>query len=419
MTFQEAVGYLNDVPRFTQKHKLSHTRRLLGLLGHPEESFEVIHVAGSNGKGSVCSYLDQTLRLAGIRTARFVSPHLVTIRERFTVDGEMISEEDFLRIFEQVMELTRRQAPEDHPTYFEFLFLMGMLYFKEQHVQVVVLETGLGGRLDATNAVAHPVLTILTSIALEHTEYLGESITQIAGEKAGIIKAGVPVIYDANDSEADAVIADRAAELATDAYPVRHADAKGLTCTESGLAFSYQAPYDIFAVNPATYALYQVDNAMLAAAALSLYFHAKGMDASVIEKGIASAKWPGRMELAADHIIFDGAHNPSGMEAFLHSAKAVTGKNKALLLFSALDDKNYRQMIRMIEEADLWSEIIVTQLDTYRAASGESLCKQFTREITYIPSLAEAFSYAKSRISQQYLFCCGSLYLIGELEKLI
>ena len=196
MNYEEAVAYIEDIPRFTTKNSLDHTRECMRRLGHPQKKFRVIHVAGTNGKGSVCAYLDSMLRAGGYKVGLFTSPHLVKINERFKINGEMISDERFVKAFEEVQKIIKKAQEDglDHPSYFETLFLMGMVVFKEADVDYVVLETGLGGRLDATNTVDHPLACIITSISLDHVEYLGDTIGKIAGEKAGIIKPQVPVI---------------------------------------------------------------------------------------------------------------------------------------------------------------------------------------------------------------------------------
>ncbi len=423
MTYQEAVSYLNETPRFTEKHSLSHTRRLLQRLGRPEESFHIIHVAGSNGKGSVCSYLDQVLRCAGIRTGLFTSPHLVTTRERMKVDGEMISKEDFLDAFLQVKRLTEKEPLEEHPTYFEYLFLMCMLYFKKQGVETAVLETGLGGRLDATNAPLDPDLCIITSISLEHTEYLGDTIPQIAGEKAGIIKEGVPVVYDDTVPEASRVICARAEELHAPAYPVGKEAARHLRRHPGGIDFSFGVKYDELSLSLPALGLYQVVNASLAVQGALLYLGGGEEAKEAIRSGIHSAKWPGRMEEKEPGVVLDGAHNPSGIRAFLESASALCDGKKAILLFSALKDKKLGEMVPPLASSPIWEKIYVTGISSPRAAAPEELAEMAEKyasvPVECIADPLKALEAAKgSRKEGEYLFCSGSLYLVGELEKL-
>ena len=242
MNYEEAVAYIEETPKFTTKNKLEHTKECLRRLGSPEERFKVIHVAGTNGKGSTCAFLTSILREAGYSCGLFTSPHLVVINERFQINEKNIDDDTFLHAFEKVKKLADELVAEGsyHPTYFEFLFLMGMVIFADAGVDYVVLETGLGGKLDATTAVEHPLACVITSISFDHMQYLGNTITAIAGEKAGIIVPGVPVIYDGNDAEAAKVISERAQELGSPYYEVKREDAVILRNTMSGIDFSFK-----------------------------------------------------------------------------------------------------------------------------------------------------------------------------------
>ena len=200
MTYQQAVEYILDIPRFTAKNDLGNTKAFLELLGNPQQRLKVIHVAGTNGKGSVCAYVDAMLRAQGKRTGLFTSPHLVRMNERIVIDGQQISDAEFTETFEEVKEKVGEMERKglSHPTFFEFIFGMAMAAFAKAGVEYAVLETGLGGRLDATNVVEHPVCCVITSIGRDHMQWLGNTIEEIAAEKSGIIKAHVPVIYMEN-----------------------------------------------------------------------------------------------------------------------------------------------------------------------------------------------------------------------------
>lgn len=207
-TYEETVERILEIPKFTTKNTLAHTREFLNRLGNPQNRFRVIHVAGSNGKGSVCAYIDSVLRMAGKKTGLFTSPHLVHLEERFALEGKPCSQQDFVHAADEVEQvvLAMEQDGLPHPTFFEYVFAMGMVIFAHGQVEYAVVETGLGGRLDATNIVEHPLLTVITSISLEHTEILGNKLEEIAAEKAGILKWGVPVVYDASQPKAEIVI---------------------------------------------------------------------------------------------------------------------------------------------------------------------------------------------------------------------
>ena len=245
MNYEEAVAYIEETPKFTKKNSLEHTKECLRRLGNPQEKFKVIHVAGTNGKGSTCAFLTSILREAGYSCGLFTSPHLVKINERFQINEVNIDDDTFLKAFERVKVLADELVAEGsyHPTYFEMLFLMGMVIFAEAGVDYVTLETGLGGRLDATTAVENPVACVITSISLDHMQFLGNTVREIAGEKAGIIVPGVPVIYDGNDKDAAEVIAAKAKELGSPAYKVIQAGAKVLGNNKDGIDFSLEDDY--------------------------------------------------------------------------------------------------------------------------------------------------------------------------------
>lgn len=208
MTYSEAVDYILEIPKFTKKNDAVHTKTFLKYLGNPQESLKVIHVAGTNGKGSVCAYLDGMLRSEGKRTGLFTSPHLVKINERIAVDGEPVSDGEFCRAFDAALAAVKMMEAEglSHPTFFEFLLGMALYTFRRSGTEYAVLETGLGGRLDATSAVEPPLVCVITSIGYDHMQYLGDTIEQIAAEKAGIIRPGVPVFYASSSEESDRVI---------------------------------------------------------------------------------------------------------------------------------------------------------------------------------------------------------------------
>ena len=213
--YQEAVDYIEALPRFTRKHSLAHTREFLKRLGEPGLDQTIVHVAGTNGKGSVCACLQAVLEAEEKRCGFFTSPHLIRINERIQIDRSPIDDDRFYQVFRRTLEAAESMEEEglEHPSYFEFLFGMGMTAFAQAKTEYIILETGLGGRLDATNAPEHPALTVITSISLDHTDILGETIEEIAAEKAGIIKPGVPVIFDGGNHQAAEVIREKAREM--------------------------------------------------------------------------------------------------------------------------------------------------------------------------------------------------------------
>ncbi|MDE7222448.1 MAG: bifunctional folylpolyglutamate synthase/dihydrofolate synthase, partial [Acetatifactor sp.] len=274
-TYEQAVEYILNIPRFTTKNTMEDTRSFLHCLGDPDKELRILHVAGTNGKGSVCAYMRSVLEVAGRRVAVFTSPHLVDVRERFLIDGEIISREAFLAAFSEIYEKLDWEALEAgkgyHPTFFEYLFFMAMLLFSRACPDYCILETGLGGRLDATNAVAHKEIAVITHISLDHVEYLGYTLTAIAGEKAGIMQENVPVIYADTCREVEQVILPRAQILSADVYPVSKIDYSFSKNSNKNIDFSYISRYyGSVRLELPTFARYQMENCSLALRALEV-----------------------------------------------------------------------------------------------------------------------------------------------------
>ena len=326
MNYTEAVDYIETIPKFTVKHPPEHTRELLSRLGNPQEGIKIIHVAGTNGKGSVCAYLNAMLLAGGKKTGLFTSPHLVRINERFQINGEDVSDEQFLNAFLKVEKAAKEYEAEGegHPSYFETLFLMGMLIFKEAGVEYLVMETGLGGRLDATNVVEKPLACIITSISRDHTEYLGDTLEAIAGEKAGIIKAGVPVIYDASQPGPASVIAAKAKEMGSPAWPMEPSFYEMKTQSREGITFTFAYPGGEKAELAIPYvAKYQMMNASLAFYMMHILQDVHDIPKNVLAEGLSKIKWPCRMEMAAPGVIIEARttrtalHSLSARQAIL------------------------------------------------------------------------------------------------------
>lgn len=402
-----AREYLLDIPFWTKKkNTLEQVRAFLEELGNPDEELQMIHVAGTNGKGSVCADLTSVLREAGYHVGTFVSPHLVDIRERFLLDGTPVAEEVFERSFQKVLSAVQIMTSRGycHPTFFEFVFLMAMVIFQEQKPDYVILETGLGGRLDTTNVIRRPLGCVITSISLEHTQYLGDSIEKIASEKAGIIKKGIPVVYDANQPEASAVICRRAEEMGSAAYGVGRENAYGQV--------DFAAPY-------------QAMNAALAVKLLQV-LEIPGVDDQVIQRGLSSVCWKGRMQKIGPGIWLDGAHNPGGIQAFIEAVRKIsgtdtTGQGGLQLLFAAVSDKDYGQMIEMLCRGLPIDRVTVVHLNSDRGLEPAILKELFHKngcsQVETYENVREALDAAlRHKGEQDRLFAVGSLYLIGEIE---
>ena len=427
MNYEEAVAYIEETPKFTTKNKLSHTKECLRRLGNPEKKFRVIHVAGTNGKGSTCAFLTSIFREAGYSCGLFTSPHLVTINERFQINEQNIDDDTFLSAFLKVRALADELVAEGsyHPTYFEMLFLMGMVIFADAGVDYVMLETGLGGRLDATTAVEEPAACVITSISFDHMQYLGNTIREIAGEKAGIIVPGVPVIFDGNDPEAAKVIRDQAEKLGSPWFEVKREDAEIKGITSGGIDFSVKNGYygnTVFSIP--FIARYQVMNAALVLKTVEVLKQQIPIPEDAVKKGLLETRWQGRMETVLPGVIVDGAHNEDGVEKFVETAEHFQKECPLTLLFSAVDDKDYTDMIRTILGRIRFRHVVVTQVGGYRKVPAEALAEIFRRE--GCPS-AQAFEDTEAAFraalalkgEDGMLFCVGSLYLVGEIKELL
>ncbi len=403
MNKQNAREYLSEIPLWTRKkNTLDQVRDFLEALGNPDQALKIIHVAGTNGKGSVCADLTAVLLEAGYHVGTFVSPHLADVTERFLLDGKPVGEPLFEESFQAVRGIVEvmREKGYCHPTFFEFVFLMAMVMFKTQKPDYVILETGLGGRLDTTNVIRKPLACVITSISLDHTQYLGNTIEQIAGEKSGIIKPGIPVIYDGTSEAAGAVIRAQAQRLQAAAYPVTAADER--------LAPLFAAPY-------------QAVNASLAAKTLQV-LNLPGIDEKVVFEGLSHVSWPGRMEEVRPGIWLDGAHNPGGIAAFIQAVKQQPDRGGEMhLLFAAVSDKDYREMIQMLMDGLPIARTTVVQLESSRGLKADTLAQLF-REAG-CPAV-EAYGQVSQALEQALackkeadrLFVAGSLYLIGEIK---
>ena len=425
-TYEEAVAYIENIPKFTTKNKLEHTRKCLDLLGSPDKDRKIIHVAGTNGKGSVCAFLSSMLEQGGFRCGLFTSPHLVKINERFQINEVMISDQRFTEAFTEVKNLADRLVEEGdyHPTYFEFLFLMGMIVFKQEDVDYIVLETGLGGRLDATNSVLSPMACVITSISLDHVEYLGDTIEKIAGEKAGIMKKGVPVIFDGNRKEAAEVIKARAEELGCPWYEVKESRQKLLNYTPEGIRFlSASGVYGETELFVPFIARYQMMNAALALETMGVLREEHGLEKETLIKGIGGAKWQGRMETILPGVIVDGAHNEDGIARFVETVSYFQKEYPITLLFSTVADKEFPDMIKRVCKGLQFANVVTTEIWGSRKQSAQELAELFRSngcaDVQVEPDVEQAFEKAYALKGDGLMFAVGSLYLVGEIKDYI
>ncbi len=419
MTYDEMEREISEIPKFGAKASLSNLEAYFNLADHPEKNLRVIHVAGTNGKGSVCAFLESILRQAGYRTALFTSPHLETVKERFRINFQPCGEEELAEtwvLVKKLMERGKRQglAPL---TYFEVLFFMAVLLFSGKEIDYCILETGLGGRLDAT-VLSEPVLSIITSISYDHMELLGNTIEEIAFEKAGIIKEGVPVVTVDEQNGAFPVIEARAKARNSKIYFIKTQELTILKKYENYIDFSIDCRY--YKINRLTVkscADYQVQNAALAVLAGKILL--PDISEQVLQKGLLQMYWAGRMEEIAQGIYVDGAHNFGAVRQICHTV--ANSDKKWTLLFAVCKEKEYSRMISLLSELH-WEAIYITKIDGARAVPVGEVEKHFAREtdcpLRIFDTVPEAFDAAlQHKKQEEHLLCLGSLYLVGEIKR--
>ncbi len=402
-SYQDAVQFLyalgNEV--LTAKLGLERISTLLQALGNPERAYRVVHVAGTNGKGSTCAMIDAGLRAEGIHTGLYTSPHLIEPTERIQIGGLAVSREQFAQAFEVIHETAGKLDLDCHPTYFETVTAMAFWLFREQRVETAVVEVGLGGRLDATNVV-QPALTVITPVDLDHQFFLGNTIESIAAEKAGILKAGVPAVVSHQSPEAMRVIESTAAALGvtitrTEQFEIRDLEVDARGSTFSGLRCPLAGEH-------------QVENAVAAVLALKAL--------GVKPDGIADAHWPGRLEHVSPNpdIILDGAHNPAGARALAKYLQRFYSHRRLWLVFGAMKDKAVEEVAGIL--FPLAQELILTAPANIRAMSPNDLRTLAGRGET-APDIATALARIQERghhedLSEDVVVITGSLYLVGE-----
>lgn len=422
MNYAEAIQHLYNLRWFGAKFGLENTLKLAELAGNPQNQLRFIHVAGTNGKGSTCAMLESIYRTAGLRVGLFTSPHLVSFRERLQVNRQLISEADVVRLVEGLQPLFKQFPEEHHPTFFEAVTVMALRYFAEQKCDLVIWETGLGGRLDATNIVT-PLASVITNIGLDHQQWLGDTLERIAAEKAGIIKWGVPVLTATDEPEALRVIEQTA--RAQDA-PLMH----------TGRTHASRIPHH--APLPGEH---QRLNAALAVATVETLQHQVPVSGDAIRRGLETVHWPGRLQLVTrpngQRILLDGAHNVDGaaiLRAALQSGAPVFDPANSggviqragpeagapvTLIIGILSDKDCRAMCEVL--APLATKIRIVPVGSERTARPEEL-ELFCRAANPQASLAVCSSLPQALAQSEgdpFVVLAGSLYLIGEAMELL
>jgi len=424
---KEIIDYIEELPKFTKKHSSEYLLEFLRFLGNPEQGKKVIHVAGTNGKGTVCSYLKSMLLAVGKKVGCFTSPHLIHLHERININGQDISDTKLRECFVYVKTAVGKmeEAGLSHPSYFEFLFGMALVAFHEHRVTYLILETGLGGRLDATNIIAMPLLTIITSIGLDHQEILGNTIEEIAREKAGIIKEGVPLVHDAKNKTATRVIQDIAKEKKSNCFAVSDKTYEICEMTDTGIAFLMRDSYYEKAMwNTKGQGIWQITNAGLALEGMRALQEMGEVPKAlnVWKQALQESFWQGRMQQIETGLFIDGAHNHLAMQEFVKSVR-LQKVEKIVIIFAIMQDKHYENMIQYLCTSLEVEQVIVTTLQDTRSVTAEKLQSVFETytdaPVCKTNNIQEAWQILHEMDrTKKTTYCLGSLYFVGEILKL-
>ena len=377
MTYEEAMNFIQNTNKFGTVLGLDHIRELLERLGNPQDSLKIVHIAGTNGKGSILAFLASVFRESGYRAGRYVSPASFSYEERFRINEENISRKDLCHYMEKVKKTAEEMVRDgkDHPTMFEIETALSFLYFRDQKVDAVLLETGMGGRLDATNIVSRPICTVIASIGFDHMQYLGNTIEEIAGEKAGIIKEGCPVVSYDNRKEANEVIK---AAAAGKHCPLTFVNSQGIRVISQSLkgqSFSYRSSRGRWyeKIEIPLLGTHQIYNAAAALEVLEVIKNYYCISEFQTEEGFRKTRWRGRLELLSKHplIFCDGAHNPDGARCLAEFLRNNFTNRRIIYIMGVLADKDYRVMLQ--ETAGIAECIYTVAPDSPRALPGSEL----------------------------------------------
>lgn len=423
MDWNEAIALLHGANWKHTKIGLERMRDFMHALGDPQENLHYVHIAGTNGKGSACVMTQSILTAAGFRTGLYISPHLDQFNERLSIDGQMISDADLRRLAARVR--TAAETLGEEPTDFEMITALAFCWFEEQHCDLVVLEVGMGGRLDATNVISHPEICAIMHIGLDHTEFLGDTVEQVAAEKAGILKPGadcvlyhqLPGVMDVVQKRFADVNPDAAARLITTDPSAFTARAR----TIDGQVFDYHARRHL---RIQLLGNYQMENAMAVLDIIDfLQRRGFGISENAIRAGLARASWPGRFEVLSRDplLIVDGAHNPNGVEALVDTIRAYFPDQKINFVMGVMKDKDYHTMLRLIAP---YAARFITELpDAHRALRPDELKSEIRAYFDGPVETADSVTAAVERAMEiaegtdVITICFGSLYQVAEIRN--
>ncbi|EAD5869310.1 bifunctional folylpolyglutamate synthase/dihydrofolate synthase [Listeria innocua] len=418
-SYQEALDWIHGTLRLGIKPGLARMEYIMEKLNHPEKANKWVHIAGTNGKGSTLTFIRSSLEEAGYKTGTFTSPYIETFNERISVNGIPVSDQMIVDLANRIKPIAEELEKTVYgpPSEFEIITAMMFLCFAEyEPIDIGIIEVGLGGRLDSTNVLT-PLISVITTIGMDHMEFLGNSIEQIAGEKAGIIKPGIPVISGVIQKEAQAVIINNAVRNNSNVAWLN----KDFFIQNRGDEITFRTSHgdEIPDITIGLLGIHQLNNAAVAIKVLQYLntFSSYEINQSAIKQGLKKAFWPGRMELldVKPFIMLDGAHNPEGVKTFANSIKTYPGHKK--IIVSILKDKNYQEMIALLKTIPD-TEILLTTFDYPRAMSDYEVTQIGTIEgISTNPNWKQALDDIKEIKNDTKFFVTGSLYFISEVRK--
>lgn len=423
MNYKEALKYIRNTEKFGSRLGLERIKKLLELLNNPQDTLKIVHVAGTNGKGSTCVMINKILQHAGYKTGLYISPYIEEFTERIQINGNNIEKDNIANIIGMIKEAIDKMIDEgyENPTEFEIITAAAFVYFSQEKCDLVVLEVGLGGRFDATNVIKSSLVSVITAIGMDHTKQLGSDIVQIAFEKCGIIKESQLVItYPLQDTNALKVI-EKACETKKCILHIPDIHKlKIITEKINNSIFSYKDLEDLELSLTGTHQIYNCITAIETVLVLKELYNYK-ISYSVIKEALKKIKWPGRFEIVSKNptVIYDGAHNLEAIKGLVTSLKKVSKNKNIIFVISFMQDKNYKECIRELTELD--SYIITTAPNNQRAEKPEILKKyvlKYTNNCISVENSEDALRNALNKSDKDDIICCcGSLYLISELKK--
>lgn len=423
MNYEEAMNFIHNTNKFGSVLGLDNIRELLERLGNPQDQLKVVHIAGTNGKGSTLAFLAGVFRESGYRAGRYVSPASFSYEERFRINEENISREDLCFYMEKIKNVAEEMVKDglSHPTMFEIETALSFLYFLDKKVDVVLLETGMGGRLDATNVVKKPIATVIASIGMDHMQFLGDTLEKIASEKAGIIKEGCPVISYDNTKEVNEVIKNKAKQMHAKVTFVNSAGIRVLQESLNGESFSYRS-FDgrwYEKIEIPLLGRHQINNAALALETLNVIKNYYCISDFQTEDGMRKTIWRGRIEILEREpmVICDGAHNPDGAKSLLSFLQNNFTNQRLIYIMGVLSDKDYEQMVQILAPAA--DKIYTVAPDNPRALSSRELCNcisKYHQNVEERQRLAECLSEVRQKAEKDdVIIICGTLSFQNEL----